>query len=353
MPTVPDRPRVTVVVATYGRPDALVCALRSVRAQTCPDWRLVVVGDACGDATGAALAPFLGDRRIAYANLPWRCGEQALPNSAAMALADSDFIAFLNHDDLWLPDHLAVAIRQLEATGADFFVGRSAWVWDDAEAPDVLPPFASLSPRPRSFTAMFRTGLHYIEPVSAWVVRTDLARRVGPWRRSRDLFRTPIHDWAIRAGRRGARLAEAEAVTCIKFENHWRRPERRYETPAHAQEAVLRAIEDPAGRPGLEDCLRGLLDDPGAPGRRMRLSLAEPGNQVSAWLARGLLNRASARLYFLTGLDAYGLYCILTGVEKGRRMRKTLKMRTGETDLAPPPLARLVDFLRTALRDRA
>src|SRR5688500_11631539 len=109
---------VTVVVSTYNRPTVLADCLRAVQRQTFEDWQMLVIGDCCGDETGEAIAA-LDDPRIRYANLPQRCGEQAIPNSVGLALARSPVVAFLNHDYYWLPDHLDIGVSRLVETGAD------------------------------------------------------------------------------------------------------------------------------------------------------------------------------------------------------------------------------------------
>ena len=106
---------VTIVVATFNRPQALRNAIRVARAQTLTDWEMFIIGDACSDDSGSVAAGF-GDRRIRWINIPERFGEQAGPNSVGMALADSPLIAFLNHYDLWMPEHLESASKALETS---------------------------------------------------------------------------------------------------------------------------------------------------------------------------------------------------------------------------------------------
>ena len=64
--------KVAIVLPTYGRSYALECAIQSVLLQTYPHWHLLVIGDACGEETQKAIAPYLRDDRIRYVNLPWR-----------------------------------------------------------------------------------------------------------------------------------------------------------------------------------------------------------------------------------------------------------------------------------------
>ena len=100
-------PRVSVVTATYNRSHILRHSIASVIAQRLTDWELIVVGDACTDDTADVVASF-DDPRIRYHALAANVGEQSGPNNEGVALARGEMIAFLNHDDLWLPDHLAL-----------------------------------------------------------------------------------------------------------------------------------------------------------------------------------------------------------------------------------------------------
>ena len=165
-----DKDIVTVVVATYGRPEALVCALESVRYQTYPEWQVLVVGDCCDKDTQSALRPFLRDRRFRYVNLPFRCGEQSLPNVAGMAAAETEWLALLNHDDIWMPWHLERAMKSLKSTQAKFLIGRSAWTWGQPVDGHDAPLLYGVTPTLSSGAEVFRSGFHLVEPASSWVL---------------------------------------------------------------------------------------------------------------------------------------------------------------------------------------
>ena len=98
-------PLVTVVTATYNRSGILPLALRSLQLQTFTEWEAWVVGDGCTDESEAAVAA-LGDPRIHWTNLPANSGSQAIPNNEGIRRARGQYIAYLSHDDLWLPWHL-------------------------------------------------------------------------------------------------------------------------------------------------------------------------------------------------------------------------------------------------------
>jgi glycosyltransferase involved in cell wall biosynthesis len=111
-------PLVSIVTATYNRSNVLALTLASVRWQTFRDWELWVVGDACTDDTERVVAAF-GDARIHFVNLEQNVGEQSGPNNEGFRRSRGRYIAYLNHDDFWLPDHLETALRGIEETGAD------------------------------------------------------------------------------------------------------------------------------------------------------------------------------------------------------------------------------------------
>ena len=112
------KPRCTVIIATYNRSSVLAYAMRSVLAQTMGDFELLIVGDGCTDDSEQVVASF-SDARVSWLNLPVNTGHQSGPNNAGLRLATSPFVAYLGHDDLWLPRHLDAILPALE-DGAAF-----------------------------------------------------------------------------------------------------------------------------------------------------------------------------------------------------------------------------------------
>jgi len=97
-------PIVSIVLPTYNRVDYLREAVDSVRAQTVSDWELVVSDDGSTDQTVSWLDS-LDDRRIVVLRHE-HTGRRSLLRNAALAIARSDWIAFLDSDDRWLPEKL-------------------------------------------------------------------------------------------------------------------------------------------------------------------------------------------------------------------------------------------------------
>jgi hypothetical protein len=207
----PTDPRISVIIATYNRSRVLARAVDSVRRSTIEDWETIVAGDHCTDDTAEVVASF-DDPRITFVNLPRNSGEQSGPHNEAIGRVRGRHIAYLNHDDLYFPDHLATASAFLDETGADL-----VWV-------PLLVALPSLESDLVAGRATFRlsgvpVGEDYDPRVfvfaSAWVLTHDLALRVGRWRAARETFVSSSQDWLFRAWRMGARMRFLPKATVL------------------------------------------------------------------------------------------------------------------------------------------
>ena len=105
-------PLVSVIIPTYNRADLVRQALASVKAQTYRDFEIVVVDDGGTDGTCEALSAWREIRVLRHAH---RRGVSAARNTGIDA-ARGEWLAFLDSDDLWLPDKLARQIFWLEGS---------------------------------------------------------------------------------------------------------------------------------------------------------------------------------------------------------------------------------------------
>lgn len=113
-------PRVSILVPVYNtEPAWLAAAVDSVRAQTYPHWQLCLANDCSDRQETLDFLDGLDDPRIRVIHLP-RNGGIAAASSAALAAADGEFVALLDHDDLLFPDALLESVAVLDRTGADF-----------------------------------------------------------------------------------------------------------------------------------------------------------------------------------------------------------------------------------------
>lgn len=123
-----DTPSVSVIVPTYNRAALLEEAIASVLAQTFTDWELIVVDDGSTDATAAMLAK-LDESRLRVVRVD-HTGSPARVRNAGLAVARGKYVAFLDDDDLWRPEKLAVQVPLLER-------GRFRWSYTGFVSADV------------------------------------------------------------------------------------------------------------------------------------------------------------------------------------------------------------------------
>jgi glycosyltransferase involved in cell wall biosynthesis len=102
-----DAPLVSVIVPTYDRAAFLTEALASVVAQTVEDWECVVVDD--GSPEPVSL-PTPIDPRIRLVRRPANGGPAAARNTGLVE-ARGRFVTFLDDDDLYTTDRLALGLR--------------------------------------------------------------------------------------------------------------------------------------------------------------------------------------------------------------------------------------------------
>lgn len=106
-------PKVSVIIPTCNRPELLKKALASVLAQTFKDYEVIVVDD--GDKVRSnGVIDALSDSRFRYVtNEPPRRGGAHARNKG-VKLATGNYIAFLDDDDEWEPNKLAVQSKELD-----------------------------------------------------------------------------------------------------------------------------------------------------------------------------------------------------------------------------------------------
>lgn len=105
---------VSVIIPTYNRPEYVRKAVESVMAQTFQDWELILVDDGSIDGTNEVLQSYVRqDRRIRA--LRQANGGTAAARNAGLREASGRYAAFLDDDDEWLPQMLAVEVAFMES----------------------------------------------------------------------------------------------------------------------------------------------------------------------------------------------------------------------------------------------
>lgn len=107
-------PRVRVILPTYNRAELVSEAISSALGQTFHDFEILVADDGSTDHTAQVLDKLaVRDSRVRPLRVP-HGGAAAARNAAIRAAGDYEFVAFLDSDDIWVPDHLQECVELLQ-----------------------------------------------------------------------------------------------------------------------------------------------------------------------------------------------------------------------------------------------
>lgn len=172
--------RVVTVIATHRRPGPLRRAVRSALDQTVRDQVVIVVDD------GAGLPELPDDPRLFAVSLSRNTGVAGVVRNVGIRLTSSAYVAFLDDDNEWEPDHLRHALAALQAPGGpDGVYTALRRVRPDGTERDVLSvPFD----RRRAAHAAFLD-------TNAFVARRTPALHFSRLRRTPEVL--PREDWEV------------------------------------------------------------------------------------------------------------------------------------------------------------
>jgi glycosyltransferase involved in cell wall biosynthesis len=103
-------PTISVVIATWNRSAALERAVRSALSQSHPPLEVLVCDDGSTDDTEQVVRS-MGDSRVLW--LPGeRAGRPAVPRNRGIRNSRGEWLAFLDDDDVWLPEKLEMQLLE-------------------------------------------------------------------------------------------------------------------------------------------------------------------------------------------------------------------------------------------------
>ncbi|MBI4446859.1 MAG: glycosyltransferase family 2 protein [Acidobacteria bacterium] len=201
-------PTVSVLIATYNQCAALRITIESLLNQELNDFEAWIVGDACTDESEAVVKSF-SDWRLQWINLAVNSGSPATPYNEGLRRAQGKYVAYVDHDDLWLPRHLSALVNFIEQRTADLVTSLLVFVGPEG---------------PRSCIGSPRNGLDYQQDdiptdiaCSSWLHRHDLIDACGPWLEPDRLGRSLEYDFVMRAHQAGKKISFSPTLTVLKF----------------------------------------------------------------------------------------------------------------------------------------
>ncbi|MGQ0741132.1 MAG: glycosyltransferase family 2 protein [Alphaproteobacteria bacterium] len=166
-----NAPLFSVIIPAHNRAHVLGNAIRSVRAQTCQDFEIIVVDDGSADDP-CSVAQSFGDARIRVIRRPHQ-GAGAARNTG-IEMAHGRYVAFLDSDDEFLPRHLEAMKGML--AGRPNTVGYARIIVDRGQGRTFLKPPRAIRPGEHMATYLFCD--RGFVPTITLALEAEVARRV-------------------------------------------------------------------------------------------------------------------------------------------------------------------------------
>ncbi|MGD0213197.1 MAG: glycosyltransferase family A protein [Terriglobales bacterium] len=196
-------PTVSVIIPSYKTAGLITACLDSVFAQTYKDFEAIVVNDGSPDTVELekVLEPYLSRYldRIIYLKQENKRAAGARNN--AIQHARGEFVAFLDSDDTWMPDHLA---SQMQLFAADPSLGltySNGWVGLPGEEREFMERCPSAGEATFGSLLVERCQI----PISTVVARKQAIVKAGMF--DEKLARCDDYDMWVRTAFHGAKIA--------------------------------------------------------------------------------------------------------------------------------------------------
>ena len=121
-------PRFSIVVPTFNRAHLMNRVVTSVQRQSITDWELLIVDDGSTDPTEEVVPQLAAlDSRLRYIRLDKNSGLPAIARNRGISEARGEYVAFLDSDDYWWPQHLAIHARRHRGLAAPGLCYSPLW----------------------------------------------------------------------------------------------------------------------------------------------------------------------------------------------------------------------------------
>ena len=106
---------VSIIMPSWNTGEFITESIQSVLNQTYTNWELIIIDDCSSDDTDQ-IVESINDERIKYLKNEKNCGA-ALTRNRGLREARGEWIAFLDSDDLWMPEKLEHQIDFMKKNG--------------------------------------------------------------------------------------------------------------------------------------------------------------------------------------------------------------------------------------------
>jgi len=235
-----------VIIPAYNTASLIANCLDSVFSQTYQDFEVIVVNDGSPDTPQleAVLQAYLS--RIVYIKQSNKRAAGA--RNTAITEARGEWLAFLDSDDAWLPDHLAAQVKLLADSNLDLVYCNGFRIGDQREFMDKCP-----SRGPATFAALIEERCQI--PVSTVVARKRSLVKAGLF--DEQLAQCDDYDMWVRAAFYGAKIGYSRQV---QVRLNGGRPGSLSQSSAKMAEAYLNILDKVTRTLPLEDSDRKVVE---------------------------------------------------------------------------------------------
>ncbi len=211
IPMASEQSDISVVISYCNREEYIDEAIQSVLAQTLPPLEILIVNDGSRESSRRYLDRYAGVCTII--DLPVNVGLSVARNEG-IRRARGRFIAFLDDDDLWLPEKLEKQLRYMAEHPRCAMVHSAAWAFFSGRPDRFL---TRDWPEPLSLAQALTHDFWAIP--STMLVRADAARALGGF--DPRLRRSEDHDFQLRCAAAGYRIESIpEPLTRLRRQGH-------------------------------------------------------------------------------------------------------------------------------------
>ncbi|MFN5620998.1 MAG: glycosyltransferase family 2 protein [Flavobacteriales bacterium] len=160
-----------MLIPTHNRKKELITAVASVLQQTIQDFEIFILDDASTEVLSEVVTHF-DDTRIKLYSKEEKSNANVMRN-IGLKLSNGRFIAFLDSDDEWLPNHLETQIDFLTKTSADGVFG-SCFIENGVERKYAISRAIDRNTHPVNY--LLSDGF---APIPSWVLKADCAKEIA------------------------------------------------------------------------------------------------------------------------------------------------------------------------------
>ena len=204
-------PTISVIIATYNSSHTLKYTIKSLLNQTFQNFEAWIIGDCCSDDTKEIIDSF-NDPRLNWHNRAENSGSQPAPNNEGIKRSKGKYIAYLGHDDLWMPFHLEHLLTHAETSQLDFTYATTL----------IISPRGIENIKGKKYIGV--NEMDFVLPPSSWLHKSDLINKIGLWDENYLKLATPPDlNLLSRILSSSAKVSPTKKFSVIKFSSiAWR-----------------------------------------------------------------------------------------------------------------------------------